>query len=307
VPVNSVLTIKAYAGAAGFANSPIQSSAYNTTTPAYASIVMATTPTAFWPLNEVAGPTAFNVSGSGPNGTYSSSGVTYGDPGPAGNQIVTVDGSSGKVTIPYSTTLNPNGPFTVEAWLNPAAVSASLLCAVSSVNVTSPRQGWLIYESTAGWEFRTYNTNTTAFAVDIAGGTPTVSQWDHVAAVWDGSKGYLYVNGVLKNTSVATNYVANGSTPFTIGTRSDSAFTWSGSVGDVAFYSRALAPREIVSHALSLPILNIGQAGGKAVITWGGGTLVASPTVNGTYTPVPSVTSPWTNTPVGNQFYRAKQ
>jgi autotransporter-associated beta strand protein len=272
----------------------------------YADMAIATGPTAFWPLNESAGPIATDYMG-GHNASYSSAGVIYGVAGPVGGNVVTVNGSSGQVSYPYSPDLNPSGAFTAEAWLNPSSVSSTLMCALSSAHIGSPRSGWLIYESTAGWELRTYNQNGTTVAVDITGGTPTVGVWNHVAVVWDGAKGYLYVNGVLKNSSVATNFVANPDSAFTIGSRSDSAFYWGGSVGDVAFYSRALTAPEIQAHAQNSPSLQITPAGGKVVISWvpsGGGTLLASPSVGGSYTNVPTATSPWTNAPAGTLFYR---
>jgi len=47
------------------------------------------------------------------------------------------------------------------------------------------------------------------------------------------------------------------------------------------------------------------DATGKVVITWSVGTLVTSPTVNGTYTPVANATSPYTATPTdAMRFYR---
>jgi hypothetical protein len=272
----------------------------------YPAMAIATGPVAYWPLNESAGPVATDYMG-GHNANYSSAGVTYGVAGPVGTNVITVNGSSGQVACPYSPALNPAGPFTAEAWLNPASVTASLVCALASSHVGSPRAGWLLYESTAGWEFRTYNQNGTATAVDITGGTPTTGTWNHVAVEWDGSKGYLYVNGVLKNTSVATNFVANADSAFTIGSRSDSAFYWGGSVGDVAFYNRVLTPQEIQTHAQNSPSLQITPVNGKVVVSWvpaGGGTLLASPTVNGPYTNVPAATSPWTNAPAGYNFYR---
>ncbi len=274
----------------------------------YTALAIATGPLAFWPLAESAGPTATDYMG-GHNANYSSSGVTYNVAGPVGTNVVMLDGVAGQVNYPYSADLNPSGPFTAEAWLNPASVTGTLVCALSSVHAGSPRAGWLIYESTAGWELRTYNQNGATVAVDITGGTPTAGVWNHVAVVWDGTLGYIYVNGVLKNTSPATNFVANPDSAFTIGSRSDSAFFWQGSVGDVAFYNRALTPQEIQSHAENSPILQITRSGQNVVLSWvpsGGGTLVASPTLNGTYTNVPSATSPWTNTPAGKQFYRVK-
>jgi len=258
------------------------------------------------PLNEPAGPIATDYMG-GHNANYSSGGVTYDIAGPVGTNVVTLNGSSGQVAYPYSADLNPSGPFTAEAWLNPASVSSSLLCALSSAHAGSPRSGWLLYESTAGWEFRTYNQNGSSTAVDIKGGTPSVGTWDHVAVAWDGTNGYIYVNGALKSTSAATNFVANPDSAFTIGSRSDSTFYWGGSVGDVAFYNRVLTPQEIQTHAQDRPALQITPAGGQVVLSWvpsGGGNLLVSPVVTGPYTNIPAATSPWTNSPTGNLFYR---
>ena len=270
------------------------------------ALVMASTPSAYWPLGEAAGPTAFDYAGNH-NASYSSAGLTYGVPGPVGANVVAVNGTNGQVAYSYSSGLNPSGPFTVEAWLNPANVGGTM-CPLASFHeqaVAEGRSGWLIYSSTAGWNFRTYNQNGQTFAVNLTGGTPTAGTWNHVAGVWDGSKGYLYVNGALQGTSPATNFVANPDRPLTIGSRSDSAFYWGGSVGDVAFYNRALSAQEIQSQALNRPILTLTPAGASIVLTWPTGTLQAAPEATGTYTNVPSATSPWPVTPSqARTFYR---
>ncbi|MCX6923215.1 MAG: LamG domain-containing protein, partial [Verrucomicrobia bacterium] len=271
----------------------------------YPALVMASSPTAFWPLSEAAGPTAFDYAGNR-NATYSSAGMTYGVAGPVGANVVAVNGTNGQVAYPYSPELNPSGAFTVEAWLNPAIVGGTM-CPLASFH-EGVRSGWLIYMSTTGWNFRTYNQNAATFAVNILGGTPTAGTWNHVAGVWDGSQGYLYVNGTLQGTSPATNFVANPDGAFTIGSRSDSAFYWGGSVGDVAFYNRALSAQEIQSQALNRPILKITPSGGSLVLTWPTGTLQAAPEATGTYTNVPSATSPWPVSPTNSKtFYRLMQ
>ncbi len=58
------------------------------------------------------------------------------------------------------------------------------------------------------------------------------------------------------------------------------------------------------------PQLKIGfNAAGKVTLTWATGTLVSSPTVKGTYTPVAGASSPWVVSPPTGQatFYRVKQ
>ena len=272
----------------------------------YPAIVTATGPTAYWPLDEAAGPTAFDYPGNH-NATYSDNGLSYGSTGPRGTNVVTVDGTSGQVACPYSSDLNPSGPFTVEAWLNPASVGRSTKCPLSSFH-EGIRAGWFIGMSTAGWILRTYNQNGQTAAVNLTNGTPTVGKWDFVVGVWDGSQGYLYLNGVLQGTSPPTNFVANPDGAFTIGSRSDSGFYWAGSVGDVAFYNRALSSQEIQSHAQNRPVVKLSLSDGSPVLTWPAGTLQAAPEVTGTYTNVPNAASPWPITPTqGRTFYRLTQ
>lgn len=311
LPANTNLTIQAYAQAPSSTASSIASAAYNTVITTNINLSLASGPTAFWPLSELVGPTAFDLSSNGLNGAYGGA-VTYGVAGPVGSTVVTLDGASGNVTVPYSATLDPNGPFSIEAWLNPAGVPASLSCPIGFYNVNGggPKSGWALYQTAAGeWMFSTYNQNGSSAAMLLTGGTPTIGQWDHVAAVWDGSVGRIYVNGVLANTSAPTNYVANGVWPLTIGVRSDGFGPWPGSVGNVGFYGRALNAREIAEHAQNTPLnLNISKAGTDVVISWAltnvTTTLQAAPEVTGVYTNVPGATSPWTNAPAGKTFYR---
>jgi hypothetical protein len=57
------------------------------------------------------------------------------------------------------------------------------------------------------------------------------------------------------------------------------------------------------------PQLTIGLSGGKVTVTWTTGTLVSSPTVNGTYTPVTGATSPYVISPPTGKamFYQVMQ
>jgi autotransporter-associated beta strand protein len=191
-----------------------------------------------------AGDTTINASTADPSAALAGSS----DPSIAiaGGQIV---------KIPYDAALNPAGPFTVEAWLKPGAALApgGLTCALSSVNVANPRKGWLIYQSDTGWNFRTYNENGTATAVNITGGkngeaAPVVGTWYHVVAVWNGSEGKVYVDGELRATSAATSYIPTATTDFHLGSRSDGAFVWTGGQDEVAFYSGALSDSVIADH-----------------------------------------------------------
>lgn len=285
----------------------------------YTAMTIATGPTAYWPLNELAGPIATDYMG-GHNGSYGN--VVFGVPGAvaggAGTGTAITASSGNYVTVPYYADLNPAGAFTVEVWINPVGqVSAGdFVCPIASAEFGSNRKGWLIYQSPTGWNFRTYNANGSTTAVSITGHPVVPGAWTHLVCVWDGTTGSMYENGALTATSGATTYLPTTGASFTIGARSDGAYYLNGtssgdasiSLDDVAFYNRALTPQEIQTHAQNNPSLTIAPAGGKVVLSWvpsGGGTLVAAPTPTGLYTNVPAATSPWTNTPAaGKQFYR---
>ncbi len=277
----------------------------------YEAIVTATGPVAYWPLDELDGPTAVDYAG-GYNGAYSSGGVTYGAAGPVGNPVVTLDGSSGNVSMPYTSALNPSGPFTVELWVNPTQVPfpGSVAYVASSVEVNGNRSGWYLAQDNgatfghgSAFVARLFNQNGTTPTITLWAPV-TASEWYYLTLAFDGTTAALYENGVLA-TSGTAGYVGNVDAPFTIGMRSDGAYSWPGSVGDVAVYGRALTPQEIQSHAANRPIITYAHAGANLILSWPTGSLQAAPEATGTYTNVPAATSPYPVTPKeARNFYR---
>jgi autotransporter-associated beta strand protein len=182
------------------------------------------------------------------NGTIVTGGAIAGLDDPS---FTTTAGSAQIVKVPYNAALNPGGPFTVEAWLKPDTTlsGTTLTCALSSMEVTGNRTGWLIYQSATGWNFRTYNAAGSATAANLTGGpVPTAGVWNHVVASWDGSVAKLYVDGVLVATSAATTYAPCTTRDMHFGSRSDGAFAWGGQIDEVAFYGSALSDSAVASH-----------------------------------------------------------
>ena len=75
-----------------------------------------------WGLNEGAGTTATDSSGSGNNGVLSGAGVTW-DPAGKFGRALAFNGSSGNVTIPHTSSLSFSSSYTLEAWVKPSALS----------------------------------------------------------------------------------------------------------------------------------------------------------------------------------------
>jgi hypothetical protein len=285
---------------------------------AHNALVRADSPAAFWRLDESTGPSARDRVG-GYDGTYYGT-ETFSVTGalPAdGDTAVEFDGSSGYVAVPFASALNPQGPFSVEAWVRPNIVpdSGGTPCPISSAQFSGNRSGWQIRERDTGWEFVLYNHVSSGTALNIRGGSaPQAGTWCHLVAVYDGTNGYLYVNGTLAVSGSAAGFIANyddgvnGPGPFTIGARSSLNNNFNGRVDEAAFYTRALTTAEVRSHYLDQPRLTPATPGSSLILNWPVGTLQQSTNAVGPYFDVPGATSPYT-VPFTNAagFFRIKQ
>lgn len=221
---------------------------------------LALKPVYYWRLNDkVTVPASDRAKNLGSLGATADGfyGTTVAHPSPGaltagGNTAAAFDATAGTaVTIPYSSALNPSGPFTIEAWLNPNAqtTTAAPTCALSSGQFASPRAGWLLYQVDNGWNFRMYNQNGTATSVSVTGGSaPEMGAWYHVVAVYDGTSAVVYVNGVAGTPAAPTGYVPSPGVQMMIGGRADASFWWNGIADEVAVYGRALTAAEIDGH-----------------------------------------------------------
>jgi hypothetical protein len=233
----------------------------------YAERVMASTPFAYWPLNEGKGLVAYDNS-SGHDGDYNATGVSYlveGPQGPTGDAAVNFSGAAGvAMSVPQAAALCPDGSFSVEMWVKPAAVppSPSPQYVAANVNMGANREGWYLAEDNGGtflvgnaFVVRMFNRNGANRACQLYAPIDTV-RWYHLVLTYDGATkiARFYEDGVTNETdqygkATLVSYFGNSSTnPFTVGKRSDGALPWAGSAAQVAFYTHALTPGEIQNH-----------------------------------------------------------
>ncbi len=279
----------------------------------YQALVLASGPVAYWPLDEFDSLTAVDIAG-GHNADYSGT-VTLGVPGlkinkGTGGDVAAYFDSTGTGTAaaPYSDSLNP-AQFTVEFWSTFTNLSGAYLVSLQD-RTTGSRIGYAFQKNNGGAGFQfTYGIAGNGQATLQSVTQVAVGSVYHVVATYDGTTVKMYVNGTLENSAAATYLPATTDQPgFTIGSR-NSVTPVNGVMQDVALYNRALTAQEIQTHTQNAPILQVGNSGGKVVLTWvpGGGGLQAAPAVTGTYTNVPAATSPYTNTPsAGSTFWRVK-
>ena len=289
--------------------------------PGYDAVVLATGPSAYWPLNETSGSTAYDVWGND-NAGYSG-GVTKGVPGPVGTTGVTLNGIAGtKIVAPYSAALNPNGDFTVECWISPADVTntASRVLVQSMINGENPgnandRSGWCFRQNGGTLTFLLGGTTGSPFYTTTAtsGSVLTAGTWQYVAAVYTAATTNISItvnSTEVLNLTGAEPLIPNFAAPIIIGDRGYGGWLYAGSISGVALYNRALTPSELTSHAnytasTAPSLITVTRSGADLILSWTSGNLQAAPEVTGTFTNVPAATSPYTVTPTeARKFFR---
>ena len=216
----------------------------------YAAKVLANGPSAYYRFNETEATTLIDSAG-GLNGTYNPS-VILGTPGPrgtTGTALRVPNVGSGTTTVPYTPTLNPSGPYTIEFWAQPELNGQTQGAVVATQNRNTGRAGYAVYQgfNVNGWEAHLGIAETVIF---LQGNTPpTAGRWDHVVATWDGvGNSVLYVNGAAQSSSTQAPTRPNLVQPFEIGSRFGGQVRWRGTVDEVAFYNKALTAADVADH-----------------------------------------------------------
>lgn len=137
-------------------------------------------------------------------------------------------------------------PWSVSFWQkNPSNGSAetSIIIGTSSAN----RIGSFCLQRDYGGGY--YAGSIWAYPPDFLRSTITARQWHHTCITYDGSKTYLYIDGVLIMSSNYSGYVPNGANTVTIGAHYDGSNKYNGYIAAVRIYSVALSQAEITALA----------------------------------------------------------
>jgi hypothetical protein len=304
----------------------VQARPVNVPLSGYGSIVAADKPVAYWRLDETSGSgTAVDAVGSF-DGSYTPNAgtVTYGlSPGiPNDTNAAAGIANGATIQVPFAPELNPDTPWSVETWVQPAVVGGDYRVVLSSeYNLyPNPYNGWYIYQQPNG---------TFAFVpqpgnVFLSAGSIVAGNWYYLVITDDGTNFNMYINGVLAVAPfpvASAGYIPNGNginadgsagiTPglgnTVLGQRTDGAFsTFQGTVDDTAIYKYALTPQQIMLHYMDKTYLTVTPLGGKIALNWPVGVLQQSTNVAGPYVNVAGVTgTSYTNTvSAAKLFYR---
>lgn len=227
-------------------------------TGAYAQKVLADRPSSYWRLNEASGATVA-VDRAGFNDATYAGALTQGVPGAFRQETDTaVRFTDGNAVAPWSASLNPQGPFSIEFWAKPDQTGATGRSVVGSQNRNIGRSGYVVYQGLNSpapggrWEAHLGDASTVQvwlYSLTV----PQAGQWYHVVVVYDGTNtGRIYVNGAddtdEANSDETGGVLPNSAAPFEIASRSGGQIKYPGTVDDVAFYNYALTPAQILEH-----------------------------------------------------------
>jgi hypothetical protein len=228
----------------------------------YASTMTALNPVGYWRLNETTQPPAGNVAtnlgtlGSAALGFYLNN-AAHPWPGAMTGSDAAAFSAGALVRVPYTASLNPAPPFSVEFWINPNS-TAALSCPASSTDFgPTPRLGWLAYIDGASAQlglgdgavqFRVYHSGGAANA-NTPAGTIVAGSWHHVVCVADATTLRVYVNGTqVATTTYSGTFTPNLVQPFCFGTRYDTGFPLDGAMDEVALYPTALSASQVQAN-----------------------------------------------------------
>ena len=191
-----------------------------------------------------------DTSGNANNGSLQS-GATYSTDVPTGPAYhsLSVNGTTGYVSVPNSTSLNITGAITVEVWVKPTSFGGyQSVLSRETFGVSGTGGGYEMQMNPLGKMrldlYHTYNTYT-----PVIGNTPlNLGQWNHVAGVWDGAYMRLYVNGVLDATITSGNAPGSGTSSLKLGRNSGGNY-FNGLIDEVrvsnsAVYSSNFTPSQ---------------------------------------------------------------
>ena len=260
-------------------------------------------------------PTAVNFGSVAANGGVYQGGVMPGAiPGPSivglnSSVAAPINGVISCIDAGNDPAFNATGtqPFSAMVWFK------GYPCDGRVQSLMSHGTNWALFvDGTTGYLVFTPNNTTSLTTTNIFND----GSWHMAVGVFDGTTGYLYVDGLLKVSQAAAGSVAGdpnaevflgGNADYT--TINVNQRYLDGALAQAAFFTNALTGTQIANlyiAAVPSPTISLGYSGGHLVITYTG-TLVSSTTVNGTYSPVSGASSPYQVPQTDPQrFYRAR-
>lgn len=209
--------------------------------PSYSTQVLSTPSLiSYWRLGEGSGTLADDALGTN-DGTYvnaptlASAGLVTGE----ADTAVRFDGVNDHVTRAATSSLNPTGGVTLEAWVKPEALQGSVVKRNNSYELRSQGDGSVLFRVWTGSQVRTATS---------AAGQVTTGTKHHLAGTYDGTTMRIYRNGVEIKAQAQTGAMTHNVDPLLIGRNDFDNTHFKGTIDDVAVYGAALSAATVQAH-----------------------------------------------------------
>jgi glucose/arabinose dehydrogenase len=211
---------------------------YSNTATAVTPTASGPTPVAAYGFDEGSGSTVSDASGGGNTGSLS--GTTWAATGKF-SKALSFNGSSSRVTVVDKASLRLSSSMTLEAWVNPSAVSSGWRDVIfkgnddyyleaTSTNASRPAGGAI----TGGSGGQAYGTSALQTGV-----------WTHVAVTYDGTALRFFVNGGQVSSVAKSGAIQTSTDSLTIGSDPIYGQYFQGSIDEVRVYNTALTAAQI--------------------------------------------------------------
>jgi hypothetical protein len=204
-----------------------------------------------WHMDEGLGGTASDSSGNNHDGTLIPKPIgPIWTNGIVGNALE-FEGVDDYVNCGNEPNLDINGDLTVEAWIYPTTLTTHRPIVSKGETLLDRTQEYALFMFYDELHFRIGTAGKTSHYITLMEDDAiiTPNEWHHVAATIEGSFGSLYLDGVLVDSEfgsgsrlVADNYDTH------IGKYRNSPIGFEGSIDEVAIWSKALTPDDILLH-----------------------------------------------------------
>ncbi|WP_182876268.1 LamG-like jellyroll fold domain-containing protein [Microbispora sp. H10670] len=199
-------------------------------------------------MNEGTGTAVADQSGTGNAGTASGTAWAVGKFG----QALSFNGTSSRVNVNNSASLQLTNKMTIEAWVKPSSVSGYRTVIMKEA---SSDASYALYSSINGGFFPGMGMSGPTSYLQIGGSIASVTgptalptnTWSHIASTYDGTVIKTYVNGTVVAQSTVSGNLASSTAPLRIGGNSIYGEYFSGLIDEVRVYNVALTQGQVQS------------------------------------------------------------
>jgi hypothetical protein len=198
-----------------------------------------------WHFDEGSGNITEDSSGNGNDGTIHGATWTTGVSGKA----LEFDGVDEYVDCGNDESLDPTHAITIEAWVKPNNITVNQRIVdkfyYSGYSFLLDYMSGATDKGEALFQLKTINGIVQFLACKMA-----IGEWQHMVAVYDGSKMYIYRNGISQGTPLEQNgTIVNYNGNLSIGRNGAINYEYfNGSIDEIRIYNRALTSDEIKTH-----------------------------------------------------------